>query len=91
MQIIKLVFIPITFCIFFFCETITYHYYTRNFRLIKLIYTYSDTANDTINWHKSSILPLQSNNMDVEAHTPPISLSTIHITYLGINISPKLS
>ncbi len=58
---------------------------------IKLIDSFSRISNYSINWHKSSILPLRKNSWDVAAQTPPIPLCTSHITYLGINISPRLS
>lgn len=61
---------------------------------IKLIKEYSKISDYSINWLKSSILPLHPNSRDVAAHISPISpipLCTNHITYLGINISTRLS
>ncbi|XP_051807528.1 LINE-1 retrotransposable element ORF2 protein isoform X1 [Acanthochromis polyacanthus] len=58
---------------------------------ISTIGKYSKLSDYSINWHKSSILPLQNSSWDVAAHAPPIPLCTGHITYLGIHISPRLS
>lgn len=58
---------------------------------IKLIESFSRLSQYSISWSKSSILPLHDNSWDVAAVTPPVPLSTDHITYLGIKISPRLS
>lgn len=58
---------------------------TRN----KLIENFSSFCNYSINWQKSSILPLHI--WDVATHTPPIPIRMDYITYLGIYISPRLS
>lgn len=58
---------------------------------IKLIDSFSNISEYSINWSKSAILTLHSNSMDVTSQTPPIPLCTNYITYLGINVSPRLS
>ena len=57
----------------------------------KLIDSFSKISDYSINWNKSSILPLHHTKWDVAAHTSLIPLCTGHITYLGINVSSKLS
>ena len=58
---------------------------------IKLIESYSNISDYSINWNKFSILPLHSNSWDVAAHTPTIPLCTSHFMYLGTNVSPRMS
>lgn len=83
---IKLVFMPMTFCSFLLqkpCSSVP--------EIIKLMRTFSSMSNYSINWHKSSILSLHRNRWDVATPTQPLPLCTGHITYLGINISPRIS
>lgn len=61
---------------------------------IKLIDSFSKISQYSINWNKSSILPLHPNSWDVAASSIPntsLPLSSNHITYLGTKISPRLS
>ena len=58
---------------------------------IQTIETYSKISEYSINWSKSTILPLNMNELNDEIKTLPIPLCTNYITYLGINISTKLS
>lgn len=58
---------------------------------IRLINAFSKISDYTINWSKSTILPLSPNSWDVAVQTLPLSLRTGNITYLGISISPRLS
>uniref|UniRef100_A0A672F570 Reverse transcriptase domain-containing protein n=1 Tax=Salarias fasciatus TaxID=181472 RepID=A0A672F570_SALFA len=59
--------------------------------VIKVINSFSSLSDYSINWNKSSILPLNTSSLDVAALTTPIPFCTSHITYLGIHISPRLS
>ena len=58
---------------------------------IKLIESFSKISDYSINWNKSSILPLHNTRWDAAVQVSQIQLCTGHITYLGINISPRLS
>ncbi len=58
---------------------------------IKLIDSFSNISEYSINWSKSAILSLHSTSLDVTSHYTPIPLCTNYITYLGINVSPRLS
>ncbi|CAJ1048216.1 LINE-1 retrotransposable element ORF2 protein [Xyrichtys novacula] len=59
--------------------------------VISVIKSFSLLSDYSINWNKSSILPLNTNSLAVAALTTPIPFCTSHITYLGIHISPRLS
>ena len=65
--------------------------YTSLTETISLIKTYSHISDYSINLHKSVILPVRGGDWNVAAHTPPIPICTNYITYLGINISARLS
>ena len=58
---------------------------------IQTIETYSKISEYSINWSKSTILPLNMNKLNDKTKTLPIPVCTNYITYLGIKISPKLS
>ena len=58
---------------------------------INLIRSFSHISDYSINWSKSSILPIKNSGWDVAAHTSPIPICTSHLTYLGIHISSRLS
>ena len=53
--------------------------------------TFSKVSHYTINWNKSTILPLSGDSVDSAAHDPSLPLNTGNIKYLGITISPRLS
>lgn len=48
---------------------------------IKIIHSFANISEYSINWDKSSVLPLQSKSWDAAAITLPIPLCTDHITY----------
>ena len=58
---------------------------------INLIESFSKISDYSINWNKSSILPLHNTRWDATVHTSHIPLCTGHLTYLGINVSSRLS
>ena len=58
---------------------------------IKLIYISSNISDYSINWNKSTILPVSGDGWNAASQNPSIPLTTGNITYLGINIFPKLS
>lgn len=61
-------------------------------KTMRLIESFSQISNYTINWTKSTILPQRLNRSDLKALTPPIPLCPGNVmTYLGIKISPELS
>lgn len=53
----------------------------------KIINTFSKISDYTINWNKSTILPLSEDAWDSTTHETSLPLHTGNITYLGINIS----
>lgn len=58
---------------------------------ISLINSFSLVSDYTINWSKSTILPLNLYSSDLAALASNLSLDIGNIKYLGINISPRLS
>lgn len=59
--------------------------------VIKVINSFSHISDYSINWNKSSILPLDNNSLDVAALVTPIPICTSHITDWGIHVSPRMS
>lgn len=57
----------------------------------KIINTYSSISDYSINWNKSTILPLLDNAWDSAAQDSLPEMHVGNIRYLGINISPRLS
>lgn len=55
------------------------------------ISNFSKISNYTINWQKSTILPLVGNAWDSAAQNNSLPISIGNIKYLGVNISSKLS
>ena len=56
-----------------------------------IINNFSKVSHYTINWNKSTILPLSGDGENSVAHDPSLPLTTGNIKYLGITISPRLS
>lgn len=56
-----------------------------------MIHIYTKISDNTKKWNKSTILPFSEGACDSSAHNTSLPLHTGNITYLGINISPKLS
>ena len=56
-----------------------------------IINNFSKVSHYTINWNKSTILPLSGDGGNSVAHDPSLPLTTGNIKYLGITISPRLS
>lgn len=57
----------------------------------KIISTFSSISNYSINWNKSTILPLSHNAWDFAAQNSLPEMHIGDIKYLGINISSRLS
>lgn len=56
-----------------------------------IINNFSEVSHYTINWNKSTILPLSGGSGNSTTHHPSLPLNTGNIKYLGISISPRLS
>uniref|UniRef100_A0A3B1ID19 Reverse transcriptase domain-containing protein n=1 Tax=Astyanax mexicanus TaxID=7994 RepID=A0A3B1ID19_ASTMX len=58
---------------------------------IQTIENYSKISDYSINWSKSTVLPINMNRLDDKFKTIPIPMCTNYITYLGVRVSPQLS